>query len=357
MPSATARTSSRLRRRRTTSGSATATRDRTPAAWAATRRCPGFDRTAVEEIADAVHRPIVELMARRGTPFHGVLYAGLMLTADGPKVLEFNCRFGDPETQAVLPRLRSDLLELAWRRASRAGWPASSAEFGERLGGDRRARLGRLPGVLLEGRRDQRARRAAAEIAEVLHAGTAERDGEIVTAGGRVLNVTGLGPDARPRPASARTMRRARISFDGMQMRTDIAARAVDRVAQANSPTTGERWRYGAETASPSGARRPPSRADARGRGGLRGDRGRRAAGRDHHGLEERQAEDAAGRQGAARGRDPLRGAGDERPPRPREGPRVLHERPHARAEGDHRRRRDVGGAARASPPPTRTCR
>ena len=64
----------------------------------------------MERLADDVHRPIVELMRRRGTPFHGVLYAGLMLTESGPKVLEFNCRFGDPETQAVLPRLRSDLL-------------------------------------------------------------------------------------------------------------------------------------------------------------------------------------------------------------------------------------------------------
>ena len=66
---------------------------------------PGFDAAEVERIVDEVHRPIVELMARRGIPFHGVLYAGLMLTGDGPRVLEFNCRFGDPETQAVLPRL------------------------------------------------------------------------------------------------------------------------------------------------------------------------------------------------------------------------------------------------------------
>jgi len=67
---------------------------------------PGFDASAVEEIVDSVHRPIVAAMARRGVPFHGVLYAGLMIGADGPKVLEFNTRFGDPETQAVLPRLR-----------------------------------------------------------------------------------------------------------------------------------------------------------------------------------------------------------------------------------------------------------
>ena len=73
---------------------------------------PGFGPGEVEEIVDRVHRPVVAAMAARGTPFHGVLYAGLMIGADGPKVLEFNVRFGDPETQAVLPRLRSDLLDL-----------------------------------------------------------------------------------------------------------------------------------------------------------------------------------------------------------------------------------------------------
>jgi phosphoribosylamine--glycine ligase len=94
---------------------------------------PGFDAAAVEEIADTVHRPVLESLRRRGTPFRGVLYAGLMLTDDGPKVLEFNCRFGDPETQAVLPRLQSDLVELCFAsrqdgglagRASRSFTPA-----------------------------------------------------------------------------------------------------------------------------------------------------------------------------------------------------------------------------------------
>ena len=70
-------------------------------------------------------------MSRRGTPFHGVLYAGLMLTEDGPKVLEFNCRFGDPETQAVLPRLRSDLLELCMRSRARVASPASTPSSGK----------------------------------------------------------------------------------------------------------------------------------------------------------------------------------------------------------------------------------
>src|SRR5262249_20913882 len=86
---------------------------------------------------------------------------------------------------------------------------------------------------------------------------------------------------------------------------------------------------------------------DAGRRGGVRGDRSRRAPGRDHHGLEKRQAQDAAGRGGAPRRRHPLRGAGDERPSRSRARSRVLHQRPDAGTEGDHRRRRDVGGPAR----------
>jgi phosphoribosylamine--glycine ligase len=191
---------------------------------------PGFDDATVEEIADAVHRPMVELLRRRQTPFHGVLYAGLMMTAKGPRVLEFNCRFGDPETQAVLPRLRSDLLDLF--TASRepgglagarvefspewavtvvlasAGYPASSSK------GDVITGLDAVP-----------------DGVEISHAGTARSDaGEIVTAGGRVLNVTALGPDpaaARERAYDAAEM----IEFEGKQLRTDIAARAVARVA------------------------------------------------------------------------------------------------------------------------------
>jgi len=187
---------------------------------------PGFDEGRVEEILDAVHRPIVELMARRGTPYHGVLYAGLMLSDAGTKVLEFNCRFGDPETQAVLPRLRSDLLELFtaarepgglagvgprfaddWAVTvvlASAGYPESSSK------GDPITGLDRIPAGV-----------------EVTHAGTARNDaGEIVTAGGRVLNLTGLGPgaaEARERAYEAAQV----IDFAGKQMRTDIAARAV----------------------------------------------------------------------------------------------------------------------------------
>jgi phosphoribosylamine--glycine ligase len=192
---------------------------------------PGFDPAETERIADLVHRPVVDAMRRRGTPFHGVLYAGLMLTDAGPKVLEFNCRFGDPETQAVLPRLRSDLLALC--RASRepGGLAGTEAEFGDDWAVTVVLASAGYPassskGDLISGL----AQAAAVEGVEVTHAGTAGRDDEVVTAGGRVLNVTGLGAtaaEARGRAYDAAQL----ISFSGMQMRTDIAARAVDRAA------------------------------------------------------------------------------------------------------------------------------
>ncbi len=189
---------------------------------------PGFGPAEVEEIVDLVHRPIVAAMARRGVPFHGVLYAGLMIGRDGPKVLEFNTRFGDPETQAVLPRMRSDLVDLFLAAREPGGLAGASAEFGEDWAVTLVLASAGYPESSSKGDAIS-GLAAAAELAEVTHAGTAERDGEIVTAGGRVLNVTGLGPT----PAAARDRAydaAGRISFDGMQIRTDIAARAVERV-------------------------------------------------------------------------------------------------------------------------------
>jgi phosphoribosylamine--glycine ligase len=189
---------------------------------------PGFGAAEVEEIVATVHRPVVTEMARRGAPFRGVLYAGLMVGPDGPKVLEFNARFGDPETQAVLPRLRSDLVELC--RAARApgGLAGVEAEFGEEWAVTVVLASAGYPESSSKGDAIH-GLEAASELAEVTHAGTAERDGQIVTAGGRVLNVTGLGPT----PAAARERAydaAGRIEFEGMQVRTDIAARAVERV-------------------------------------------------------------------------------------------------------------------------------
>jgi phosphoribosylamine--glycine ligase len=189
---------------------------------------PGFGPAAVEEIVAAVHRPVVAAMARRGTPFHGVLYAGLMVGADGPKVLEFNARFGDPETQAVLPRMRSDLVDLCLAAREPGGLAGVEAEFGEEWAVTLVLASAGYPessskGDVIAGLEE------AVELAEVTHAGTAARDGEVVTAGGRVLNLTALG--ATPAEARERAYDAAsRISFDGMQIRTDIAARAVERV-------------------------------------------------------------------------------------------------------------------------------
>ncbi len=190
---------------------------------------PDVDRGDVEEIVAHVHQPIVDLMRSRGTPFHGVLYAGLMLTPAGPRVIEFNVRFGDPETQALLPRLRSDLLDLC-ERATRANglagieleWsPAwavtvvlASAGYPERSSsGDPISGLDRVGGDV-----------------EVTHAGTALRDGGLVTAGGRVLNVTALGSDIGAARAAAYAAADV-IEFPGRQLRRDIALSALHRSA------------------------------------------------------------------------------------------------------------------------------
>jgi phosphoribosylamine---glycine ligase len=188
---------------------------------------PGFGDAEIEALADAVHRPIVEAMANRGTPYRGVLYAGLMMTADGPRVLEYNCRFGDPETQAVLPRLRSDLLELCLASREDGGLSGIRAEFGEDWAVTVVLASAGYPasssrGDVISGLEEA----AALDAVEITHAGTALSDGQVVTAGGRVLNVTGLGPsaaDARRRAYDAAE----RISFEGRQMRTDIAERAL----------------------------------------------------------------------------------------------------------------------------------
>jgi phosphoribosylamine---glycine ligase len=193
---------------------------------------PGVGREHAEALARSVHQPVVDELRRRGTPFHGVLYAGLMMSPDGPKVLEFNCRFGDPETQAVLPRLRSDVLDLlegATRPGGLAGVePEWSAEWAVTVVLASRG----YPESSSKGDEIHGLETAAVPDVEVLHAGTAERNGSIVTAGGRVLNVTGIGGD--PAEARERAYQAAeRINFDGRQMRTDIAARAVERVAAA----------------------------------------------------------------------------------------------------------------------------
>lgn len=187
---------------------------------------PVFPEHAVEHATDTILKPIAKAMVQEGRAFRGILYAGLMLTPEGPKVIEFNARLGDPESQVILPRLGSDLADIflaltmgqlqhaqiTWRpeaavsvvMASR-GYPGSYPKGHEILG--------------LE-----EAREAASAF--VFHAGTKRQDERVVTSGGRVLSVTGLGRDLR----SAREHAYAalgEIHFDGAQYRQDIAAKAL----------------------------------------------------------------------------------------------------------------------------------
>jgi phosphoribosylamine---glycine ligase len=171
------------------------------------------------EILEAVHLPVLRELARRGAPFQGLLYGGLMQTDDGLRVIEFNCRFGDPETQSLLPRLESDLVPLL------AGDLSQELELADRAavtvvisGGDYPERGD--TGTPIEG-----VEAAEATGALVLHAGTALHDGRLVTNGGRILNVVGLGAtvgEAR----SAAYEAAAHIDFAGMHYRSDIAADA-----------------------------------------------------------------------------------------------------------------------------------
>jgi phosphoribosylamine--glycine ligase len=184
-----------------------------------------------DAVVAAIHQPVVDLLRERGTPFHGVLYAGLMLTDDGPQVIEFNVRFGDPETQVVLPRLRSDLLEVLVAATRPGGLESCAMEFGDDWAVTVVLASGGYPASSSSGDVISGLDAAADTGAEVIHAGTARTaDGAIVTAGGRVLNVTALGPD----PAAARDRAYAAadlIQFDRRQLRRDIAQRAVERVS------------------------------------------------------------------------------------------------------------------------------
>ena len=176
-------------------------------------------------LVEEVHVPVLSELASRGASFVGLLYAGLMLTQDGPRVLEFNCRFGDPETQAVVPLLDVDLLEVL---AAAAQGDASKIE------------VGCLPGaavtVVLAAERypadgDRGGAIAGVDAAQqagalVFHAGTARHGDRLVTNGGRILTVTGLGAsvsEARGKAYGAAGL----ISFPGMRLRSDIAAAAA----------------------------------------------------------------------------------------------------------------------------------
>jgi phosphoribosylamine---glycine ligase len=183
---------------------------------------PGYGAPEIEEILDAVHRPVLEELAGRGAPFIGVLFAGLMLTDDGPRVLEFNCRFGDPETQSLLPCLDGDLLLPLWAAAN---GDLGDAELATMEGASVTVVLaaGDYPRAGDTGSPIDGIEEAEGTGALVFHAGTALRGDQVVTNGGRVLNVTALGGtvgEARERAYAAVD----RITFPGMRFRSDIAA-------------------------------------------------------------------------------------------------------------------------------------
>jgi phosphoribosylamine--glycine ligase len=185
----------------------------------------GIGEHDLEELLDTVHRPVLAELARRRTPFAGLLYAGLMLTHDGPRVLEFNCRFGDPETQAILPRLEGDLLEAL------AG-VASGALETELAAGDSAAVTvvltgGDYPESSDSGTPIDGVDEAESAGALVFHAGTARRGETLVTNGGRILNVTATGDElVSARVAAYEAVER--ISFAGMRFRRDIALAATE---------------------------------------------------------------------------------------------------------------------------------
>jgi phosphoribosylamine--glycine ligase len=187
-----------------------------------------MEHATYASILEEIITPTVHQLALIGAPYTGILYAGVMITPEGPKALEFNCRFGDPETQALLPRMETDLLELvvacaeeenvggreiSWSTdrtvcvvLASEGYPESSSEGDEIVGLDA---VAGMPGV------------------RVYHAATRRENGALYTAGGRVLNVVGTGDsimEARARAYAAVEI----IDFPGKQYRTDIALEALE---------------------------------------------------------------------------------------------------------------------------------
>lgn len=180
------------------------------------------------EVEERILRPVVRAMAQEGRPYRGILYAGLMVTPQGPKVVEFNCRFGDPEAQAILPRLRTDLVPVLWATAQ-------GSLAGTELAWDGRACVtvvlasGGYPGEYATGLPiSGLAEAAALEDVLIFHAGTRREGDTLVTAGGRVLAVSALGESIGAAVARAYEAV-SRIRFDGMHYRRDIAHRALGR--------------------------------------------------------------------------------------------------------------------------------
>ncbi|GLI18484.1 phosphoribosylamine--glycine ligase [Tepidanaerobacter syntrophicus] len=176
------------------------------------------------EIAEIVERDIIQgtidAMASEGAPFQGVLYTGLMITKNGPKVLEYNCRFGDPEAQVVIPRLKTDLVEVM-QAVIDGDLTNAKIEWKSEVAVCVVIASGGYPGHYETGKVISGLDDAEKNGSIVFHAGTAEKDGKIITAGGRVLGVTALGKDVdEARKLAYESV--SKIRFEGMHYRKDI---------------------------------------------------------------------------------------------------------------------------------------
>ena len=185
-----------------------------------------FDPAVAGRFEAEVMRPLLDGLHESGVIFRGLLFPGLMITTDGPRVLEFNCRFGDPETQAILPRLKSDLLPLleatidGQLSEAKIEWDARPAVTVVMASGG-------YPDKYEVGKPISGLDRAASRDVQIFHAGTRRENGNILTNGGRVLAVTALGETvAAARTRAYETV--SRIHFDGCHYRRDIALRAAD---------------------------------------------------------------------------------------------------------------------------------
>ena len=184
-----------------------------------------FDDEMQTQFESDVMRPLLDALRENGVTFRGLLFPGLMITSDGPRVLEFNCRFGDPETQAILPRLKSDLLPLLEATID-GNLNAGQIEWDARPAVTVVMASGGYPDKYEVGKPISGLDRVALDGVEIFHAGTRRENGGIVTSGGRVLAVTALGETvggARSRAYEAVSQ----IHFEGCHFRRDIALGAA----------------------------------------------------------------------------------------------------------------------------------
>jgi phosphoribosylamine--glycine ligase len=235
---------------------------------------PTLTRRIQRQIEQQILVPSVHALKREEIEFRGVLFVGLMITESGPKVLEFNARFGDPEVQAVARRMKSDLLPILLATAEGTLASVEPPEWDPRVCVGVVAAAEGYPGKVRNGDRIS-GLEAANEIEDVVvfHAGTAQENGDVVTAGGRVLCVTSLGSDldqARERAYRAYD----RIAFAGKFCRRDIGARKASRAADASAritdPMAASASRASAPNDATSSAPRPPRWKSPRKNAGFR---------------------------------------------------------------------------------------